>query len=73
MVLFWLALAGEGLFIVNVFWSYTRGEGVAPPSRKVSLPRTDASVKNVGWPRSSLKLFGIGAAFSSLPIVTVSL
>lgn len=68
-VLFWLTLLGEGVFIGNVIWSYVNGEREVPflpvvPSAKTTPERVaDHSSKNMGWPKSPAKLFGIGAAF----------
>jgi len=66
--LFWMALLGEGVFIGNIIWSYVRGETKMPllpvvPSAKTAPERVaDDSAKNMGWPKSPAKLFGIGAA-----------
>jgi hypothetical protein len=68
-ILFWLTLLGEGIFIGNVVWSYTHtGEAVPVLPMVGAKPRSvhglrDESVKNLGWPKSPVKLFGIGAAF----------
>ena len=61
-MLFWMALAGEGLFILNVIWSYAHGAEVAPVATGVPVHVADESVKDFGWPKSPVKLFGIGAA-----------
>lgn len=68
-ILFWVTLLGEGVFIVNVVWSYTHaGEAVPVLPVVGAKPRTaqdlgDENVKNLGWPKSPAKLFGIGAGF----------
>jgi hypothetical protein len=68
-LLFWITLLGEGVFIGNVIWAYVSGEREVPvlpvvPSAKTTPEHVrDDSLKNVGWPRSPVKLFGIGAAF----------
>jgi len=67
-LLFWIALLGEGVFIGNVIWSYVHGEQAVPflpvvPDAKATPAHVpDDSVKNMGWPKSPVKLFGIGAA-----------
>jgi hypothetical protein len=67
-VLFWVTLLGEGAFIGNVIWSYVQGEPRVPilpvvPTAKTTPERVrDDSPKNMGWPKSPVKLFGIGAA-----------
>ena len=67
-LLFWITLLGEGVFIGNVVWSYVRGEQAVPflpvvPDAKATPAHVpDDSVKNMGWPKSPVKLFGIGAA-----------
>ena len=68
-ILFWLTLLGEGVFIANVVWSYTHA-GAKPPvllvvgvTKPVAAKLGDASVKNLGWPKSPVKLFAIGAGF----------
>jgi len=68
-ILFWLTLLGEGVFIANVVWSYTHA-GVKPPvvprtgiTKPVAPKLGDTSVKNLGWPKSPVRLFGIGAGF----------
>ena len=66
--LFWMTLLGEAVFIGNVIWSYMHGERGVPllpvvPSAKTTPERVaDDSAKNMGWPKSPAKLFGIGAA-----------
>jgi hypothetical protein len=68
-VLFWITLLGEAAFIGNVMWSYVSGEREVPilpvvPSAKATPEHVrDASPKNMGWPKSPAKLFGIGAGF----------
>jgi hypothetical protein len=68
-LLFWITLLGEGVFIGNVIWSYVRGEAKVPllpvvPDAKTTPERVpDDSAKNMGWPKSPVQLFGIGAAF----------
>ena len=68
-VLFWLTLLGEGVFIGNVIWSYVQGEPkvpflpVVPTAKNTQEHIRDDSPKNMGWPKSPAKLFGIGAAF----------
>ncbi len=63
-----MTLLGEAVFLGNVIWSYVRGEQVVPllpvvPSAKTTPERVpDDSAKNMGWPKSPAKLFGIGAA-----------
>jgi hypothetical protein len=78
--LFWMTLLGESVFIGNVIWSYMHGEPVVPilpvvPSAKTTPePLRDDSPKNMGWPKSPAKLFGIGAAvFASGGIVSLIL
>jgi hypothetical protein len=67
-VLFWLMLLGEAAFIGNVIWSYVQGEPKVPflpvvPTAKTTPERVrDDSPKNMGWPKTPDKLFGIGAA-----------
>ena len=66
--LFWMTLLGEVVFIGNVIWSYVRDEPGVPflplvPDAKATPVRVaDDSAKNMGWPKSPAKLFGIGAA-----------
>jgi hypothetical protein len=68
-VLFWLTLLGEGVFIANVVWSYTHAGAKPPVVPRVSVTKPvasklgDTSVKNLGWPKSPVKLFAIGAGF----------
>ena len=68
-ILFWMTLLGEVVFLGNVIWSYTKGEPAVPflpvvPSAKTTPePVRDDSPKTMGWPKSPVKLFGIGAAF----------
>jgi hypothetical protein len=68
-LLFWITLLGEGVFIGNVMWSYVSGERKVPalpvePTAKTTPEHVaDDSAKNMGWPKSPVKLFGIGAAF----------
>jgi hypothetical protein len=68
-VLFWVTLLGEAAFIGNVIWSYVNGEREVPllpvvPSAKTTPEHVrDDSPKNMGWPKSPVKLFAIGAAF----------
>jgi len=67
-MLFWLTLLGEGAFIANVAWSYTHAGAPVPvlpaagPSPRVAAYVRDDSAKNLGWPKSPVKLFAIGAA-----------
>jgi len=67
-LLFWITLLGEGVFIGNVIWSYVHGEQAVPflpvvPDAKATPAHVpDDSAKNMGWPKSPVKLFGIGAA-----------
>jgi hypothetical protein len=67
-LLFWITLLGEGAFIGNVVWSYVQGEPkvpllpVVPTAKTTPQPVRDDSPKNMGWPKSPDKLFGIGAA-----------
>ena len=68
-LLFWITLLGEAALIGNVLWSYLSRERKVPilpvvPSAK-STPEhvPNASSKNMGWPKSPARLFGIGAAF----------
>ena len=68
-MLFWITLLGEGVFIANVVWSYTHA-GEAVPALPVveTAKRTpqrlgDEGVKNMGWPKSPVKVFGTGAGF----------
>jgi hypothetical protein len=68
-MLFWMMLLGEGVFLGNVIWSYVRGEPaipllpVAPSAKTTPEAVRDDGAKNMGWPKSPVKLFGIGAAF----------
>jgi hypothetical protein len=68
-LLFWITLLGEAAFIGNVIWSYVSGEREVPllpvvPTAKITPEHVpDAGLKNMGWPKSPAKLFGIGAAF----------
>jgi hypothetical protein len=68
-MLFWMMLLGEVAFLGNVIWSYVHGEPAVPflpvvPSAKTTPePVRDDGAKNMGWPKSPVKLFGIGAAF----------
>ncbi len=68
-LLFWITLLGEAVFLGNVIWSYVQGEREVPllplvPSAKITPEHVpDASPKNMGWPKSPVKLFGIGAGF----------
>jgi hypothetical protein len=68
VVLFGITLLGEGVFIGNVIWSYVQGESRVPilpvvPTAKTTPERVrDDSPKNMGWPKTPEKLFGIGAA-----------
>ena len=67
-LLFWIMLLGESVFIGNVIWSYLQGEPEVPllpvvPDAKTTPEHVrDDSAKNMGWPKSPAKLFGIGAA-----------
>ncbi len=67
-LLFWITLLGEGVFIGNVIWSYVHGEPEVPllpvvPDAKTTPEHVpDDSATNMGWPKSPVKLFGIGAA-----------
>jgi len=69
-LLFWMMLLGEAVFLGNVIWSYVRGEHAVPLLPLVPDAKTktkperipDDSAKNMGWPKSAAKLFGIGAA-----------
>ena len=73
-MLFWMALAGEGVFILNVIWSYTHGAEVAPAATAVPVRVAAESVKDFGWPKSPIKLFGIGAAaFAAAGIISIIL
>lgn len=68
-ILFWITLLGEGLFIANVVWSYTHAGEMMPvlpvvrAARRIPERLGDPSVRNLGWPKSAVKLFGIGAGF----------
>jgi hypothetical protein len=68
-ILFWITLLGEGVFIANVVWSYTHAGEAVPVLPVVGavkpVPKRlgDEGVKNLGWPKSPVKLFGIGAGF----------
>ena len=68
-LLFWITLLGEATFIGNVIWSYVSGERevpvlpVVPSAKRTPEHIPDAGPKNMGWPKSPAKLFGIGAAF----------
>jgi len=79
-LLFWITLLGEGLFIGNVIWSYVHGEPEVPllpvmPDAKTTAEHVpDDSAKNMGWPKSAVKLFGIGAAvFAAGGLISVIL
>ena len=67
-LLFWITLLGEGVIIGNVIWSYLSGEPdvpflpVVPDAKTTPEHVTDDSAKDLGWPKSPAKLFGIGAA-----------
>jgi hypothetical protein len=67
-LLFWMTLLGEGVFIGNVIWSYVRGEAtvpllpVVPSAKRTPEQVSDDGPGNLGWPKSPVKLFGIGAA-----------
>jgi len=67
-LLFWITLLGEGVFIGNVIWSYVHGEQavqflpVVSDARATPAHVPDDSAKNMGWPKSPVRLFGIGAA-----------
>jgi len=66
-LLFWITLLGEGVIIGNVIWSYLSGEPdvpflpVVPDAKTTPEHVTDDSAKDLGWPKSPAKLFGIGA------------
>jgi hypothetical protein len=68
-ILFWITLVGEGVFIANVVWSYTHAGEAVPVIAVVGATKPtptrlgDESAKNLGWPKSPVKLFGIGAGF----------
>lgn len=68
-LLFWITLLGEAAFLGNAIWSYVSREREVPllpvvPTAKITPEHVpDASPKNMGWPKSPVKLFGIGAAF----------
>jgi hypothetical protein len=68
-LLFWITLLGEAAFIGNVIWSYVSEERevpllpVVPSAKRTPEHVSDLSPKNMGWPKSPVKLFGIGAAF----------
>lgn len=68
-VLFWITLLGEGVFIGNVMWSYVSRERevpvlpVVPSAKQTPEHVADDNPRNMGWPKSPVKLFGIGAAF----------
>jgi len=68
-LLFWITLLGESVFIGNVMWSYVSGERevpvlpVVPSAKQTPEHVADDGPKNMGWPKSPVKLFGIGAAF----------
>jgi len=59
---------GEGVFIGNVIWSYVHAEQAVPflpvvlDAKATPVHVPDDSAKNMGWPKSPVKLFGIGAA-----------
>jgi hypothetical protein len=67
-LLFWITLLGEAVFIGNVVWSYVHGEQtvpflpVVPDAKATPVHVPDDNVKNIGWPKSPVKLFGIRAA-----------
>ena len=69
ILLFWMLLLGEGLFLANVVWSYVKSEPVVPVlptvgvTRQTPVPVRNDAAKNMGWPKSPAKLFGIGAGF----------
>jgi hypothetical protein len=68
-ILFWITLLGEAVFIANVVWSYTHAGEAVPVLPVVGATKPtparlgDEGAKNLGWPKSSVKLFGIGAGF----------
>jgi hypothetical protein len=68
-MLFWMMLLGEGVFLGSVIWSYVKGEPtvpflpVAPSAKTTPEPVRDDGAKDLGWPKSPVKLFGIGAVF----------
>ena len=68
-LLVWIALLGEATFVGNVIWSYVQGPQAVPLLPVVKVAQSspvivrDDSAKNMGWPKSPSKLFGIGAAF----------
>ncbi len=68
-LLFWITLLGEAVFIGNVMWTYVNGERevpllpVVPSAKRTPEHVADPSPKNMGWPKSPVKLFGIGGAF----------
>jgi len=68
-VLFWMTLLGETVFIGNAIWSYVSGERtlpvlpVVPSAKRTPEHVPDPRPKNLGWPKSPAKLFGIGAGF----------
>jgi len=60
--------ARRGVFIGNIIWSYVQGEQavpflpVVPDAKATPAHVSDDSAKNMGWPKSPVKLFGIGTA-----------
>ena len=68
ILLFWMTLLGEAVFLGNVIWSYVQAEPTVPllpvvqDAKKTPEGVRDDSAKNMGWPKSPVKLFGIGAA-----------
>jgi hypothetical protein len=73
-LLLWTTVLGEIAFVGNVIWSYVHTDRNMPVLPVVSTPQeakkrqtpgpvTDDSAKNIGWPKSPVKLFGIGAGF----------
>lgn len=68
-MLFWIMMLGEGVFIGNVVWCYRSEPHALSTIPAVQGAKTSASrvpndsAKNMGWPKSPVKLFGIGAAF----------
>ncbi|HYL82778.1 MAG TPA: hypothetical protein VE263_00970 [Candidatus Angelobacter sp.] len=71
-ILYWITLLGEAVFIGNVVWSYTHaGEAVPVLPVVGAKPRPaeglrDERVKDLGWPKSPVKLFTIGAGFFAI-------
>jgi len=56
-----MALLGEAVFLANVVFSYLHAPAVAPATAGAARRTAESSIKNFGWPKSPVALFGIGA------------